>query len=256
VAVIKQHQASQMLGDAIVLDLGDIGQQASRIKEQAERRARQIEADARARADELTMGAEERGFEKGVAEGKQRGYEQGLKQGRDEAFAQMQPQLEQVQKTWSDVAGRFEQIRESLHNDARQALLELSLRLAEKVIQRSIDVDPTVVVDQVSAALAHVLGAYDVSVRIHPQDRPIMELATPDLLTEFSQLKHIALVDDDNIRPGGCIVNYGQGQIDATLDTQLRRIVELMVPAPDEASGTVDFDPDQPQDEQEGESAT
>ncbi len=245
-----------MLGDAIVLDLSDIGHQASRIKEQAERRAREIEADARARADAMTMGAEERGFEQGVAEGKQRGYEQGLKQGREEAFAQMQPQLEQVQQSWSEVAARFEQIRETLHNDARQALLELSLRLAEKVIQRTIDVDPTVVVDQVSAALAHVLGAYDVAVRIHPHDRPMMEQATPHLLAEFSQLKHIALVDDDNIRPGGCIVSYGQGQIDATLDTQLRRIVDLMVPVPDESSATVDFDPDQPQDEQEGESTT
>jgi flagellar assembly protein FliH len=245
-----------MLGEAIVLDLGDIGRQASRIKEQAEQRAREIEADARARADALTQGAQERGFEQGIGEGRQRGYEQGLEQGRDEAFATMQPQLEQTQQAWSDAATRFEQIRETLHNDARQAVLDLSLRLAEKVIQRTIDIDPTVVVDQVSAALAHVLGAYDVMVRIHPEDRPVMEQATPDLLVEFSQLQHITLVEDDNIRRGGCIVSYGQGRIDATLDTQLRRIVELMIPAADESSPTVDFDPDEAPGEQEDEATT
>jgi len=67
-------------------------------------------------------------------------------------------------------------------------------------------------------------------VRINPQDRPVLEGAMPQLVAEFSHLKNIRLVDDPEIGAGGCVLVYGQGQIDSTIDTQLRRVVELMLP--------------------------
>jgi flagellar biosynthesis/type III secretory pathway protein FliH len=103
--------------------------------------------------------------------------------------------------------------------------------LAEKLVHRVIQIDPTVIVDQVANALAHVLQTMDVTVRVSPADRPVLEEAMPELLAEFGHLKHVRIVDDPEITPGGCIVSYGQGQIDTTLDTQLTRLVELMLPA-------------------------
>jgi flagellar biosynthesis/type III secretory pathway protein FliH len=43
-------------------------------------------------------------------------------------------------------------------------------------------------------------------------------------------MEHVQLVPDDAISPGGCTVRFGAGQIDATIETQLRRIAdELLV---------------------------
>ncbi len=74
--------------------------------------------------------------------------------------------------------------------------------------------------------------------RIAGQDRPMLEEAMPQLTAEFAHLKHIHLVDDASVAPGGCIVVYGQGQIDATIDTQLHRVVEFMLPGEPEAAPT------------------
>ena len=68
-----------------------------------------------------------------------------------------------------------------------------------------------------------VLSAHDASVCIHPVDRPMLENALPDLLKELATLEHIELVDDEAITPGGCVVAFGQGRIDATIERQLQR---------------------------------
>ena len=60
---------------------------------------------------------------------------------------------------------------------------------------------------------------------------------------EFRGLEHVHLVDDASVTPGGCVVTSGQGVIDAQIDTQLRRIVELLVPDSahaEDAPGEVD----------------
>jgi flagellar biosynthesis/type III secretory pathway protein FliH len=68
-------------------------------------------------------------------------------------------------------------------------------------------------------------------VRIAPSDREAMAGAMPQLAAEFAHLKHIHLVDDPAVSPGGCVVSYGQGRIDAAIETQLRRVAELMLPS-------------------------
>ena len=216
--------------DAIVLDLGDIGRQAAKLRAAAEAKAAQIAADAEREAQRLIEGAQTQGHEQGHAAGYQQGLEEGREQGRQEAFTQAAEELGQIGAAWTEAIGQIDAGRHELDRQARQAVLELALKLAAKVVHRVVEVDPAVVADQVGAALAHVLRPLDVSVRIHPDDRPALDAAMPDLMTEFRHLQHIGLVDDPAITRGGCIVTYGQGEIDATLDMQLARLTELMVP--------------------------
>lgn len=235
-AVMKGDQAAPMLKEAIVLDLGDIGQQAAKIRAAAEARAAKIEDEARQRAAALIDNAHTKGYEEGCEAGVAQGMQDGLEQGRNQAFAQATDELNQLQKSWQQAIGELEQLHKTLHSEARSAVLELALRLAEKMVHRVIEVDQSVIIEQVASALAHVLGAYDVIVRVSPEDTPVLEQALPDLLAEFSQLKHIQIAQDASIARGGCVVNFGQGQIDATLETQLQRVVALMLPEPVDAA--------------------
>ena len=115
--------------------------------------------------------------------------------------------------------------------EARQVVAEFALKMGERLVHRVIEVDPSVVVDQVAGALALVLRPLDVSVRVNPTDLAVISQALPQLLEEFDHLEHIHLAEDGNVSPGGCLVSYGQGQIDATIETQIRRVVDLILPA-------------------------
>jgi len=229
-ALIKCQNAASVLKDAIVLDLGDVAKQAQRLRESAQVKARQIIQHAENAADQLAAEAHEQAFEQGHTEGLEKGIAQGRLQGRDEVMAQFSEQMTQLQDAWRDSLTRFDEQRNALDCDARRAVLDLALRFAEKLVHRIIEVDDSVIADQVGAALAHVLKPVDVTVRINPEDRPALEQAMPQLLAEFDHLKHVEVIDDPDINRGGCIASYGQGRIDATVEKQLQRVVELMLP--------------------------
>ena len=230
-ALMKSSAATPALREAVVLDLGDVGAQAAKIRAAAEAKASEITAEAERKARELTAGAEQKGFEQGEAAGRAEGYEAGKQAGRDEAFAAMQDELQQVVAAWHDVAAQWDAQRQEMHREARQAVLEFALRMAEKLIHRAIEVDPTIVVDQLANALSHVLRPLDVTVRAHDADLPLIEEALPDLMAEFGQLQHVHLQGDDTITRGGCVVSFGQGQIDATIEKQLERVIDTILPA-------------------------
>jgi flagellar biosynthesis/type III secretory pathway protein FliH len=139
-------------------------------------------------------------------------------------------QLLQLQKAWLDAAGGWNEQREQADRDARQSILRLGLMFAEKIVQRVVQVDSEVVVDQLAEAISYVLRPTDVTIRINAADRPTIDEALPALLKGLSNLQHVDVVDDDSISRGGCVVTYGQGRIDATIDTQMRRLVEMLIP--------------------------
>lgn len=228
--ILKRQQATPALKDAIVLDLGDVAKQAERIRQQARDQADRMVQEAEQRAHELVEGAEAKGREQGYAAGYEQGLAEGRSQGHAEALEQRKAQLEQFEANWSQALSQWDQQRQAQELEARRGVVELALKVAEKLVHRVVEVDETVVADQLAGALSHVLRALDVSVRVHPEDRPVLEEALPKLTSELSHINHIELIDDETLDRGGCAISFGQGEVDASLETQLQRIVRAMLP--------------------------
>jgi flagellar assembly protein FliH len=228
--VIKAKNTVGFAKDAVVLDLGDLGRQAARLRMVAEDKAATIVTDAEMKAKELIAGAEEIGFQQGNTAGIEQGLVEGRELGRKEALEESREQFAQLHAAWSDVAQQWDSQTKGMAIEARQVVAEFALKMAERLVHRVIEVDPTVVVDQVAGALSLVLRPMDVSVRVNPSDLAVISQALPQLLAEFDHLEHIHLSEDPQVSPGGCLVSYGQGQIDATIETQIRRVVDLILP--------------------------
>ena len=228
--LMKAQQAGPLLKDAIVLDMGDLRRQAKQIIAIAERKARRDLAEAQREAARMAKQTSEHAFEEGRAEGLQRGLTEGRQAGRDEALEQASNELAQIQATWLETGTQMQKQLAQIEKDARDAVLQLALTFAKKLVHRVIEVDPAVIVDQVASAVEHLLRPINATVRICPDDRPTLEEVMPQLMEQFAQLKHVHLVDDPQLARGGCVISYGQGVIDASLDTQMRRLVECMVP--------------------------
>lgn len=234
-AVIKVDKANGFIKDAVVLDLGDIGRQAARIRMAAEEKAADIVTNAERKAKQLLEEAAKGGFEEGKEAGLQAGRDEGRRAGRAEALEEAREQLAQLQAAWSDVATQWDAQTKGMAVEARQVVIEFALKLAERLVHRVIEVDPSVVVDQVAGALALVLRPMDVAVRVNPSELSIISEALPQLMAEFDHLEHIHLTEDPQVSPGGCVVSYGQGQIDATIEKQIQRVVDLILPADTDA---------------------
>jgi len=245
--VPKQYHTTPAMREAIVLDLGDIGAQASRIRAAAETQAQQIIAQANDKAEQIAREREAAAQERGYNEGLEKGLAEGREQGHAEALAKSSEELRQLTAAWSQVVSEWEQQRVEMEREARQSVLQFAMLAAEKLVHRVIEVDESVVVDQAAHALSLVLSAHNASVRIHPVDHPILEDALPELLKELNEIDHIELVDDESITPGGCVVAFGQGTIDATIERQLGRLIDLILPQADQQAAYAELsDVDEP----------
>ncbi len=213
-----------------MLDLGDLARQAESLKQQAEQEAQRILEQARKEAEKLRKEAGEAARAEGHAAGVEQGRAEGREQGRKEAFEASQQAMEQLQNTWREAMGAWEQQRRDLEQQTHRSVLEFALETARRLVHRVIEVDSTVVVDQVAQALSLVWRSLRVRVHIHPEDRPALEEAMPSLIAEFDHLERIELVEDPAVDRGGCIIHHGQGRIDARIGEQIERIVRAIVP--------------------------
>jgi flagellar assembly protein FliH len=230
-ALIRQANAATIARDALVLDLGDLKRQGDALRARAKAEADQIIAAARAERDRLLKQAAEEGRREGHA----RGLEEGRKQGRDEgiqaAHAERTQQLAALEQAWTAALDEFNSARGQMLIEAREDVLRLAVRMGEMIAKRAIDQSPDAAA-QLTEALSIVSRFTRGAVLAHPDDLPLIQDALPAILQRFGSSTHLELTPDPSIERGGCILRTPSGgEVDATVQTQISRIVETLLPA-------------------------
>jgi flagellar assembly protein FliH len=234
-AVIRQAQADRIVKDAIVLDLGDLSRQGELIRARAQEQAEAILAEARAERERLLASAHAEGFARGHAEGMAKGIEEGTTQGREAAAAERRQELDALLRGWTEALRAFEQERDRLLREAREDVLRLAVMMGERITRRKIEVDPQVVVAQLEAVLALLAQPTRLSIAVNPEDEALAKEALPGLLDRFTCARHADLRADPSLPRGSCAATtQGGGRLDASIPTQLERMVAALLPAPTE----------------------
>ena len=242
--ILKSKTHRDASKDAVVLDLGDLGRQAAKLRAMAEAKAEGILSDARVQAQKLTAGATEAGDQRGYEQGLERGRLEGREQGKAEALSQHAEQFRQLQQRWSDAIAEQEKRFIDCEREAKAAALQLAVKLAEKVIQRSVETDDDLISRQLQEALSHVLEPARVKIQIHPDDRDTLHAAMPGLVESINHVTHADLIDNPNLTRGGCVVSAGPAVIDAQIETQLGRLASLLLGEPRPCPPTQPSTPD------------
>lgn len=228
--LIRNAQHDQMPRRATVLDLGDLQRQAESMAEKAKSHVESILAEGRSERAKLIAGAADQGRKQGHAEGLAKGLEEGRKKGREEAQTQAKPQIDALVRSWDTAMKDFEKRRDAMLSDARADVLRLAVAIAERVIKRSVTIDPSIVTAQVEAALGMVMSPSRLVVRVHPDDLAATHSAMPTLLERLQGSAQAEVVGDPAITRGSCVVTTDKGRIDATLESQLDKLVDALLP--------------------------
>jgi flagellar biosynthesis/type III secretory pathway protein FliH len=112
---------------------------------------------------------------------------------------------------------------------AEAELRRLAVRIAEKILARTLALGPDAVVDVVRGALAAAAERRDLVVRVHPDDVAVVVEARERLLAGAAARAHLAVRADATVGRGGCIVETEVGSIDARLDVQLAAIERALL---------------------------
>lgn len=104
-------------------------------------------------------------------------------------------------------------------------LLALAIEIAQQVLRQSLRLQPDLLLPVVREAVA-VLHAHhgQPMLFVHPDDAALVRRHLGDQLSH----NNWRIAEDDGLTPGGCRVELGASEVDATLETRWRRVIEAI----------------------------
>jgi flagellar assembly protein FliH len=216
--------------------MADIEQAARRVLLRAQHQAEQLLAAAQAEAEQLKSAASAQGREIGHREGQAVGLEEGRRTGHQQALDESRAQLQRAFAALSSAAQEVDARRIELETAALQDVVKLAVAIARRVVKRQGMIDPQVLAANLEEAMKRVASHSDLRIAIHPEQRAALDAALPRLSLTWPALRHVEIVQESTLSPGGCRVFTRDGQIDATLEAQLDLIVADLLPAPPETA--------------------
>jgi flagellar biosynthesis/type III secretory pathway protein FliH len=171
---------------------------------------------------ERLAAAEQEAFTRGYAEGERDGLR--ALADRTDAF------LARLGETIENVAS----LRLGMLHRAEREAVRLALAMAEQIVRREVDRDPTLLVSIARKAIERLGETTVANIHLHPDDLAAARLE-PGVLPGSS----VTLAGDPSLTRGSCVIRSSFGTIDAGIDAQIRELSRAMLD-PDTAEEPAD----------------
>ncbi|MFH1453490.1 MAG: FliH/SctL family protein [Armatimonadota bacterium] len=195
-------------------------QDAQKIMEQAKVKVAQLYANAKQEAKRIIDSAKllvhER-FEEAQREGRKQGIEEGKAEGRRE--------LAGLADNLKDVFNKLIEERNLIMENAKQEIADLTLACVKEILEEEIKINPEVVLAVATKAvdLAKGSSTKQVTVYVNPEDKKIVE-ERKEIFAGMVDLEILTVKGDPSMTRGGCRVSTNLGNVDATIETQLKAL--------------------------------
>ena len=176
--------------------------------EKAEQRLSELEEEL----DELQANA--------AIEGRQAGFEKGMA----DSAAEVESRLAALGSAAEEVGTRMDR----LVFDAEDTIAEVVLASVVRIMGE-VAVDPEQIARTVRKVAADLLKRDKLVIRLAPEDYDFLKASG---LAVFADSEgRVAIVPDDRVKLGGCLVEASTGTLDARLDVQLHRFKDALLSA-------------------------
>ena len=146
----------------------------------------------------------------------QRGYNEGVNAAKSEAGQAVNRLAENVSRAISSLA----EYRPRLRKEAEGDLVKLSVAIARRILKREMAVDPDSIHALVKVALEKLQGKEGCKARIHPD----LYKPVKDCLERLTPSQAVEVAADASLEPGGIMFETSHGDLDASIESQLREI--------------------------------
>lgn len=155
-------------------------------------------------------------MEKEVRQARDRAFEEGQKSGREQAAAEVQPVMDKMLQSCSEIVG----MRPKLRRETEADIVTLTLAIAQRVLRRELSVDPEAIHGIVKAALEKIQMKEVCVIRAHPQ-----HVAQIRSFFDKSGIGvGLDIQADPSLQLGGLIIETKRGNLDGSVETQLKEI--------------------------------
>lgn len=157
--------------------------------------------------------ARQAGYQEGFDEGRQAGEQAG----RDATYAEAE--------RFRVLTDSMQKALDELDQNVAEQLLALATEIAAQVIRASIATKDDLLLPIIREAIAALpLHHSHLSLRLNPGDAALIR----PLLGEQLAQSGTQIIEDSEISPGGCMVRAGTSEVDASIETRWKRVLEAI----------------------------
>jgi flagellar assembly protein FliH len=152
------------------------------------------------------------------------GESEGRAAGIAAARAEMEPTLQAV----GDAVGALDKLRDAAIAELEGDAVNLALQLAEQIVAGAVAVAPERLIDVAGVALRRIRDRQHVTLVVNPADLDLMSQSVAGLQAQLGGIEHLNVQSDRRVGRGGVLARTVDGEIDASIETQLSRAREIV----------------------------
>ncbi len=188
-------------------------------------KSEEILNDTHKRVQETFKNSENKGYEKGYKtgyeEGYAKGYDIGYKEGKNDSEILISQALK-IKKEYIDK-------RNNLLKDTEKDLIQLVISVYEKVFYKKVEEDEEMIVSLILSGIDNLEISQKLTIIVSQEDYGIIERSKDIILAKASLVDDIDIRVNSDMVKGDCILETSKGNVDVSIQTQLREIKDLLL---------------------------
>ena len=154
--------------------------------------------------------------------------EQAYTAGEKAGFDSGMEKAEEVLRRLEGLIFGLETTRAEVYGKLEQEILDLVIRIAEKVIHAEIRSADSTRTSILEAGLRKLKDSEKVLVRVAPADLKAIEEVLPLLKEQNGMVGKVTLQEDPEVSEGGCVLESDQCEVDGRIEVTLQAIEEAL----------------------------
>ena len=151
--------------------------------------------------------------------------EAAAKEGYETGLNEVKNDIEKVKESIADFLNAPQQVYDSIAPD----ILDISLDIAKKIIKKEITDNPEIILDNIKDIMKGLSKEESkITLKVNPAQAAMLKADVPEVANSLGLEAKIYIIPDESVMEGGCLVTTTNGVIDATIESQLAIISQVL----------------------------
>lgn len=128
-----------------------------------------------------------------------------------------------------DAITEFFNAKQEVYESIAPDILEISLDIAKKIIKKEMNENPEILLENIKDILKGLSKEETkIILKVNPIQVAMLKQEIPEAMSTAGLEAKVIIIPDETVMEGGCMITTTNGVIDATIETQLAIISEVL----------------------------
>ena len=128
-----------------------------------------------------------------------------------------------------DAIGNFLNAKQAVFDSIAPDILEISLEIAKKIIKKESVEDSSIILENIKDIMNGLSKEEKkITLKVNPAQCAMLKQEVPEIISSKGFEANVSIIPDETILEGSCILTTANGVIDATIESQLSIISEVL----------------------------